>query len=83
MMCCGSWPSARGYEMATQTKIPPLTLFNPWWGHDPSDKGSPAIEFAVGQFEGSPAHAGIDRPLAAAHSAASRFPRPRGDRPSF
>ena len=24
--------------MATQTKIPPLTLSNPWWGHDPSDK---------------------------------------------
>ena len=24
--------------MATQTKIPPLTVSNPWWGHDPSDK---------------------------------------------
>ena len=32
MMCCGSGPSTRGYEMLTQTKIPPLTLSNPWWG---------------------------------------------------
>ena len=24
--------------MVTQTKIPPLTVSNPWWGHDPSDK---------------------------------------------
>ena len=24
--------------MATQTKKPPLTVSNPWWGHDPSDK---------------------------------------------
>ena len=24
--------------MATQTKILPLTVSNPWWGHDPSDK---------------------------------------------
>ena len=25
-------------RMVTQTKIPPLTVSNPWWGHDPSDK---------------------------------------------
>ena len=24
--------------MATQTKIPPRIVSNPWWGHDPSDK---------------------------------------------
>ena len=24
--------------MVTQTKIPSLTVSNPWWGHDPSDK---------------------------------------------
>ena len=24
--------------MLTQTKIPSLTVSNPWWGHDPSDK---------------------------------------------
>ena len=24
--------------MATETNIPPLTVSNPWWGHDPSDK---------------------------------------------
>ena len=24
--------------MATQTKIPPLIVSNPWWGQDPSDK---------------------------------------------
>ena len=24
--------------MATQTQIPPLTVSNPWWGHDPSNK---------------------------------------------
>ena len=24
--------------MVTQTKKPPLTVSNPWWGHDPSDK---------------------------------------------
>ena len=24
--------------METQTKIPSLTVSNPWWGHDPSDK---------------------------------------------
>ena len=24
--------------MVTQTKIPPLAVSNPWWGHDPSDK---------------------------------------------
>ena len=24
--------------MVTQTKIPPLTVSNPWWGHKPSDK---------------------------------------------
>ena len=24
--------------MATQTQIPPLTVSNPWWGHEPSDK---------------------------------------------
>ena len=29
--------------MATQTKKPPLTLFNPWWGHDPSDKQLKAL----------------------------------------
>ena len=29
--------------MATQTKIPPLTLSNPWWGHDPSDKQLEAL----------------------------------------
>ncbi len=29
--------------MATQTKIPPLTVSNPWWGHDPSDKQLEAL----------------------------------------
>ena len=29
--------------MATQTKIPPLTVSNPWWGHDPSDKQLKAL----------------------------------------
>ena len=24
--------------MLTQSKIPSLTVSNPWWGHDPSDK---------------------------------------------
>ena len=24
--------------MVTQTKNPPLTASNPWWGHNPSDK---------------------------------------------
>ena len=24
--------------MVTQTKIPSLTVSNPWWGHDPSNK---------------------------------------------
>ena len=24
--------------MATQAQIPPLTVSNPWWGHDPSEK---------------------------------------------
>ena len=24
--------------MVTQTTIPSLTVSNPWWGHDPSDK---------------------------------------------
>ena len=29
--------------MATQTKIPPSTVSNPWWGHDPSDKELTAL----------------------------------------
>ena len=29
--------------MATQTKKPPLTVSNPWWGHDPSDKQLKAL----------------------------------------
>ena len=29
--------------MATQTKIPPSTVSNPWWGHDPSDKQLTAL----------------------------------------
>ena len=29
--------------MATQTKIPPPTVSNPWWGHDPSDKQLTAL----------------------------------------
>ena len=29
--------------MATQTKKPPLTVSNPWWGHDPSDKQLEAL----------------------------------------
>ena len=29
--------------MVTQTKIPPLTVSNPWWGHDPSDKQLEAL----------------------------------------
>ena len=29
--------------MATQTKIPPLTVSNPWWGHDPSEKQLKAL----------------------------------------
>ena len=33
----------RGYEMATQTKKPPPTVSNPWWGHDPSDKQLKAL----------------------------------------
>ena len=29
--------------MATQTKIPPSTVSNPWWGHDPSNKQLEAL----------------------------------------
>ena len=29
--------------MATQTKILPSTVSNPWWGHDPSDKQLTAL----------------------------------------
>ena len=29
--------------MATQTEIPPPTVSNPWWGHDPSDKQLEAL----------------------------------------
>ena len=29
--------------MLTQTKKPPLTVSNPWWGHDPSDKQLKAL----------------------------------------
>ena len=29
--------------MATETNIPPLTVSNPWWGHDPSDKQLEAL----------------------------------------
>ena len=35
--------ATRGYEMATQTKKPPLTVSNPWWGHEPSDKQLKAL----------------------------------------
>ena len=29
--------------MVTQTKKPPLTVSNPWWGHDPSKKQLKAL----------------------------------------
>ena len=40
---CRNGPSLRRCEMVTQTKIPPLTVSNPWWGHDPSDKQLEAL----------------------------------------
>ena len=47
--------------MATQTKIPPLTVSNPWWGHDPSDKqwlGLYAYEECLDLFYGGAAGPG-------------------------
>ncbi len=50
----------------------------------PLTRGSTlAIERGDGGGEGSPAHAGIDRPLACERAGVYRLPRSRGDRPGM